>query len=183
MSDVNFRSWRDEKRKKKTKSFVELNVFISALIIFVLVMTNVVSTALINKQKTVNDYLESEEAILNEKLEEIGGYETKVKEITERMKVINTLQSDRVNVVIIFDEVVSKTPKEIKLTSLKREGGYVLIEGVSVSQLRISNFLKNLSTSEHITSPRLEQVIADKKVNGFERSKFFIRANETIDLE
>lgn len=183
MSDINLINWRDKRRKKRTKSYVELNVFFVSIVLFTMVMINVISGALISKQEAKNNFLKSEDQILNVKLTEISEYESKVKAITERMKIINDLQSDRITAVIIFDEVVSKTPKEIKLTSLKRENGFILIEGVSVSQLTISNYLKNLSTSKFITSPRLEQVIADEKVDGFERSRFYIKANETINLE
>ena len=106
-----------------------------------------------------------------------------MKEITERMNIINKLQKERTDVTKIFDEIVLLTPKEIKLTSLKRQAGYIHIEGISVSQLTISGYLKNLSTSEKIKNAKLEQVLADQKVDGFERSKFFIKATESEVLE
>lgn len=183
MSNINLRNWRKEKRQKKSKQFLELNLFVSLLVIISLILINVIVSALVTKQESVNNYLKEEQAVLNVRLETISDLESKMKEITERMNIINKLQKERTDVTKIFDEIVLLTPKEIKLTSLKRQAGYIQIEGISVSQLTISGYLKNLSTSEKIKNAKLEQVLADQKVDGFERSKFFIRAVEAEVLE
>ncbi len=183
MNNTNLRNWRKEKRQKKSKNFLELNIFIGILVVLALILINTIITALVTKQETINNYLKEEQAVLNVKLETISELESKMKEITERMTIINKLQKERTDVTIILDEVVMLTPKEIKLTSLKRQAGYINIEGVSVSQLTISRYLKNLTSSEKILDAKLEQVLADKKVDGFERSRFFIKAKEVEKVE
>lgn len=181
MNNTNLRNWRKEKREKKSKSFLELNVFIAVLVILSLVLINIIATGLLSKQESINNFLKEEDAVLNVKLETIGTLESKMKEITERMTIINKLQKERTDVTIVLDEIVKLTPKEIKLTSLKRQAGYIYIEGVSVSQLTISKFLTNLTKSNKISDSKLEQVIADQKVDGFERSKFFIKSKESTN--
>lgn len=183
MNNTNLRNWRKEKRQKKSKNFLELNIFISVLVVLALILINTIITALVSKQETINNYLKEEQAVLNVKLETISELESKMKEITERMTIINKLQKERTDVTMILDEIVTLTPKEIKLTSLKRQAGYITIEGVSVSQLTISRYLKNLTSSEKISDAKLEQVLADKKVDGFERSRFFIKAKEVEKIE
>ena len=148
MNNTNLRNWRKEKRQKKSKNFLELNIFISVLVVLALILINTIITALVSKQETINNYLKEEQAVLNVKLETISELESKMKEITERMTIINKLQKERTDVTMILDEIVTLTPKEIKLTSLKRQAGYITIEGVSVSQLTISRYLKNLTSSE-----------------------------------
>lgn len=182
-NQVNFRAWRDVNRQKRTKSYIEVNVFVVVFVVLILICVNMFGMSMVSTQKTKNDYLKSEDVVLSEKLSEIGEYEETLKEITERMKVINDLQADRINAVLILDEIAQLTPKDIKLTTVKRESGFIVIEGVAVKQITISKYLKNLSESDYVSNPRLERVISAEKENGFERSQFFIKATETIILE
>lgn len=175
MKDINLRNWREEKRTKDGRQYKEINVLILVLLVLAVVLTNLVATTVVGKQRKINDYLKSEQVVLNQNLTKIGELEKKIKEINSRMEIINSLQGDRSNIIIIFDEIAKKTPKEVKLKKLKRENEFLKIEGISVSQLNISTYLTNLNNSDSFLSPRLEQVVADKKVDGFERSRFFIK--------
>ncbi len=183
MRDINLRNWRDERRDKKTKSFIELNVYISALILMVLVLLHLILGSLSSNQNNINNYLKNEEALLDAKLEQITEYENEIKNITERMKIINRLQGNRTDLIFVFDEIAKLTPKEVRLTSMKKESGYIDIEGVAVSQLTISRYLKALSSSDKLLDPRLKQVLAAERESGFERSKFFIKAQTKINAE
>lgn len=178
MININLRNWREERRKEKTKSYLEINVFIGILIVLALVLTNLVASKIIENQKQINNYLKSEQKDLNTKLTEIGELENQIRAINSRMEIINDLQKNRSNAIIILDEIAKKTPKEIKLRKLKRENGFLAIEGISVSQLNISTYLRNLDDSKYFSNTRLEQVIADEKVDGFERSRFFIKTQD-----
>lgn len=183
MYEINLRNWRDDRREKKTKSFIELNVYISSLVLIVLVLLHLILGTLLNNQTKVNNYLKNEEAILDQKLAQITEYENEIKSITERMKIINKLQGERTDLVYVFDEIARITPKEIRLTGLKKESGFVDIEGVSVSQLTISRYLKDLKESNKLLNPKLDQVLADEKENGFERSRFYIKAQTPSNVE
>jgi len=183
MRDINLRNWRDERRDKKTKSFIELNFYISALILMVLVLFHLILGTLLSNQTNVNNYLKNEESVLDKKLAQITEYEDEIKNITERMKIINRLQGDRTDLIYVFDEIAKRTPKEVRLTSMKKEAGFVDIEGVAISQLTISRYLKSLSNSDKLLNPRLDQVLSAEKEGGFERSRFFIKAQTKINIE
>lgn len=176
--EINLRDWREDKRKKKTKRYAEINVYSFLILFFVMGVLSFVESQKIGKQENINNYLKSEMRLLDDDLRRIGQLEKTMKQIIERMEIINSLQSNRSDLVHILDEIAAITPKEIKLTSLKRENGYIKLEGISVSQLNISEYLKNLGQSDNFKTPRLERVVADEKVDGFERSKFFITAEE-----
>lgn len=176
--EINLRNWREDLRKKKTKKYAEINVYAFGFLLAVMGTLSFLESQKISKQENINNYLKSEMKLLDNDLREIGQLEKTMNQIVERMEIINSLQSNRADLVLILDEIALITPKEIKLTSLKRENGKIMIEGISVSQLNISTYLTNLSNSVNFKSPRLERVVADEKVDGFERSRFFITAEE-----
>ncbi len=178
--EINLRNWRDVKRAKRTKKYFDFNVLLILSFLCLAFFMNMYRSSFIGSQENVNNYLKTELSVLDSNLTTIDNLKGTIDQITERMEIINSLQSNRSELVIIFDEMALITPKEIRLVTLKRENGDIEIEGVSISQLNISSFLKNLDNSDNFKNPRLVQVIADKKVEGFERSRFFIKAEERV---
>jgi len=177
-NELNLRNWREDIRKKKTKRYAEINIYAFLSLFVFMIVISFLESQKIGKQENVNNYLKQEMKLLDDDLRKIGQLEKTMNQIVERMEIINSLQSNRADLVLILDEIASITPKEIKLTSLKRENGLIKIEGVSISQLNISSYLKNLGNADNFSSPRLERVVADAKVDGFERSRFYITAKE-----
>lgn len=177
-NELNLRNWREDLRKKKTKRYAEINIYTFIFLFLFMITISFVESQKISKQENVNNYLKSEMKLLDDDLRKIGQLEKTMNQIIERMEIINALQSNRSDLVLILDEIAAITPKEIKLTSLKRDNGMIKIEGISISQLNISTYLKNLGGSDNFKTPRLERVVADEKVDGFERSRFFITTEE-----
>ena len=177
-NQINLVNWRDVRRKEGSKKYIRLNVYISLFICSILVITGSIYNSNYNKQYEKNAYLKKEISNLDIKLKTITASENEIKELSSRMNIINSLQSNRSEVVMLLDEIAKTTPKEITLSRLKREGANIKIEGKSISQLDISLYLNKLKVSDFFDDTMLEQVIADKTVNGFERSNFFIQAVE-----
>lgn len=182
MREINLRSWRDERREKDTKAFIELNAYISISVLTILFLFHMGLSSLLNNQLTVNNYLKKEDSELDAKLIQITNDENEIESITNRMMIINRLQGNRTDLIFVFDEIAKLTPKEVRLTGMKKESGYIDIEGVAISQLTISRYLKSLSSSNKLLNPRLDQVLAAEKESGFERSRFFIKAQTSMNI-
>lgn len=74
-------------------------------------------------------------------------------ELERKLKVIEDLRAQKVGPVHMLDDLATATPEKLQLTSLKENNGEVTIEGVSVSNDVISQFLRTLDAT-----PSFEQV-------------------------
>jgi type IV pilus assembly protein PilN len=75
-----------------------------------------------------------------------------------RMEVIDTLQASRPEVVKLFDQVVSTLPEGVYLTSVKQSGKKIEFNGVAQSSTRVSAFMRNIDSSESLSSPELKVI-------------------------
>ena len=169
---INLRDWRSESRERKTNTYKKINIYVLIITSLIIGMFALIQMDKIKNQQSINNYLKSEMKVLDSDLLKIQELEEQMNEILDRMNVINSLQSNKSDLVILMDEIASVTPKDIKLKSFSRESDVLKIEGISISQFNISEYLKNITNSEVFNEPKLERVVSADKVDGFERSFF-----------
>ena len=88
----------------------------------------------------------------------------KLKEMTAsllaRKKVVETLQSNRSEVVHLLDELTRQLPDGIYLKAIKQQGAKVTINGFTQSQARVSTLMRNLDSSPHLENANLIEIKA-----------------------
>jgi len=148
MARINLLPWRDELRQEKKKEFI--TVLIGFCVLGLLCGYVWVSTvqASIDNQMSRNNRLQKEITALEAQVAEIKDLRKRKEELLARMKVIQDLQYTRPVIVHYFDEIVRAVPKGVYLTTLKRSGNTITIEGAAESYNRISSLLRNLDGSE-----------------------------------
>ena len=89
------------------------------------------------------------------------------------MRVIEQLQSNRPEIVHVFEALAKSVPEGLYLTSIKQNGRMLTIQGRAQSNARVSSFMRNLDASPWFENPVLD-VIEAKDKNENDRSRDFI---------
>lgn len=173
MARINLLPWREEYRQEKKKEFF-------TQLVGVCILAGVVAYAwiasvdnAIDYQNERNNILSNEIKMLSEQVKEIQELKKKRRELSDRMKVIQDLQGTRPLIVRYFDEFAKAVPDGIYVTSLKRVGNALTIDGVSESNSRVSAFMRKLNASKYFNEPDLKTVDAVPEL-GEQAAKFTI---------
>lgn len=110
--------------------------------------------------------------------------ETKIKEfkvtraeLKEKLSVIRALDAARTGPVRILEEVGIQTPDRLWLTRLRTEGNEITLEGASLDNTVVADFLRNLNDSDHFENVDLDSTESGHEIDGVELVNFVITAN------
>ncbi|MGD2052690.1 MAG: PilN domain-containing protein [Gammaproteobacteria bacterium] len=162
MANINLLPWREELRREKTRQFVSMTGFSVFLTIAVIALVHFMISSQISYQQNRNKILTDEIAQLDIALKEIEGLEETKEKLLSRMDIIQSLQQKRPQIVHLFDEIVRTVPEGIFLTGIKQTGNNIEINGVAESNGRVSAYMRNIDSSEWMSTPKLT-VIETKK--------------------
>jgi len=155
MTKINLLPWREERRKKKQKDFInfmELSALTGVLIVG-LIHTSI--EALKAHQEQRNQLLQNEIILLDKKIVEIKDIEEKKKQLQTKIDLIQQLQESRPEAVHLFDEIPKITPDGVYLTKLTQTGSELIFEGKSESNARVSAFMRAIEASSWLQKPTL----------------------------
>jgi type IV pilus assembly protein PilN len=107
-----------------------------------------------------NKYLTEQIAKLDKEIEEIKKLKEMTASLLARKKVVETLQSNRAEVVYLLDDLARQLPDGIYLKQIKQEGTRVTINGFTQSQARVSTLMRNLEASQHLEGANLIEIKA-----------------------
>ena len=160
MARINLLPWRAERRKLRQKDF--LGMLGLAVAAGVLASFLVVSwySGRISNQNGRNDYLKAEIAKVDTQIKEIEELDKKKGKLLARKEVIEQLQSNRSQMVHLFDSLVRTIPDGVSLMSIKQEGDILTLGGRSQSNARVSTYMRNLEGSGWMTNPDLNIIEA-----------------------
>ena len=117
----------------------------------------------VNFQTKRNDRLNHEIALLQEELKEIEELEETKNNLLARMEIIQQLQGQRPQIVHTFNEIATRLPDGIFLTSMQQSGeSQLILEGRAESNARVSALMRRMDRSEYFTKPRLDVIESDK---------------------
>lgn len=171
MAKINLLPWRDTLRAKQKKDFIEacgLAAILGAMIAVILY----VSVGLkIDHQLSRNDRLKAEIEKLDTQIEEVKNLEKRRNLLVERMKIIGGLQSNRPQIVHIFEELVRTLPEGVYYNSVNRTEGRLHIEGLAESNSGVSALMRKLDASKWLKDPLLTDVSTNETTLGDAKSK------------
>lgn len=156
MAQINLLPWRQWRRRERNRQFV-LTIALAAVASGAAVYASYQFVGgMIQYQERRNELLESEIAKMEDKIEEIEELKETRRRLVNRMKVIEDLQKKRTETVHLFDELVSTVPDGVHLTSLKQQGDSISLKGQAESNSRVSNYMKELDSSDWFSDPQLK---------------------------
>lgn len=158
MAHINLLPWREELRKQKQKEFISTST-ISAVLAGVLVLVaHLYVNGKIEYQKQRNNYIQAEIDILNKRIGRIKELESMKQGLLARMNVIQDLQSSRPESVHLMDELVRSLPDGVFLNLFKQRNKNLTMEGIAQSNARVSDYMRNIDTSEWFSDPHLDLI-------------------------
>ena len=158
MAHINLLPWREELRKQKQKEFTSTST-ISAVLAGVLVLVaHLYVNGKIEYQNQRNNYIQTEIDILNKRIGRIQELESMKQGLLARMNVIQDLQSSRPESVHMMDELVRSLPDGVFLNLFKQRNKNLTMEGIAQSNARVSDYMRNIDTSEWFSDPHLDLI-------------------------
>lgn len=160
MARINLLPWRAERRKHRQKEFFGMlgAAAVAGVLISFLIITFYARQ--ISGQESRNSYLQSQIDLVQKQLSEIKQLDEKKAKLLKRKEIIEKLQSDRSQMVHLFDSLVRTIPDGVVLTSIKQEGEKLTLQGRTQSTSRVSTYMRNLEGSGWMTNPQLAVIEA-----------------------
>jgi type IV pilus assembly protein PilN len=158
MAKINLLPWRAERRKQREREFYMM--LAASAVVAVLVVFGAVTwmNGRIDNQKARNTYLEKQIKSLDEQIEKIKDLEKTRAQLLARKQIIEDLQSNRSQMVHLFDQLAKTIPDGARLNALKQSGETLTLEGVAESSTRVATYMRNLENSPQFRRADLSKI-------------------------
>jgi len=175
--NINLLPWREELRQQRNSRITKIIFLFWVLAgIFAFLMVKYWNDR-IDHQNSRNQYLQSEITKLDDTIKEIEELKAKRDAIVDRMEVIQDLQSNRAQIVHIFDDLVRKLPEGVFLDELNKKEANIDMKGIAQANARVSSLMKNLDESSWFTGPELK-IVKNTAQSGLEVSEFDLKISQ-----
>jgi type IV pilus assembly protein PilN len=111
-----------------------------------------------SNQDARNAFLKAEIAKLDVQIAEIASLKEKTNDLLERKKVVESLQNNRGEAVLMFDELMRQIPEGLYLKGVKQTGNALALSGYAQSSARVSTFMRSLEATDLFDEPVLVEV-------------------------
>lgn len=178
MIRVNLLPHRETRRRRQQQHFfVTLGIVVAVGAATWFAVHTYLSDRLEN-QNHRNKFLQEEIVKLDKEIDEIKKLKEQTAALLARKRVVETLQSNRSEVVHLLDQLVRQLPDGIYLKAIKQTGSRVTINGYTQSQARVSTLMRNLESSEFLDNPSLIEIKA-VALGGTRLNEFTMNVNLT----
>jgi type IV pilus assembly protein PilN len=158
MAKINLLPWREQLRKQKQQEFAFMSAGAGIIAGLIVLLAHLHVDGMINNQAERNAFLENEIDILDQRIGRIKELEKLKADLLARMNVIQELQRSRPESVHLMDEMVRTLPDGVYLKKLTQKGKDLSMSGVAQSNARVSDYMRNIDSSEWLADPRLDQI-------------------------
>ena len=162
MAKINLLPWREELRQTQKKQYLASLIGIAVVVFIIFWVIGQVVDQQVRNQKSRNNYLEQQIAVLDSQIEQISEITAAKDAIMLRMALIEQLQVSRNLTPIIFDELAKLVPPGVSFDTMDRTDNQIKITGLSESNNRLSSFMRSLENSEVFIEPVLSSIVADR---------------------
>ncbi len=147
MARINLLPWRTERRKQREREFYMMLAASAVVALLAVAAAYGWMGARIDSQDQRNAYLSNEIKALDKQIEEINELDKTKSQLLTRKQIIEQLQSNRSQMVHLFDEMVKTIPDGVRLTTMKQAGDVLTLEGVAESNARVASYMRNIDNS------------------------------------
>lgn len=162
MAHINLLPWREALNKERKRQFAVIAAGSGMLSVLVLVYVHIHMNGLITSQEARNKFLDGKIEEVEKQIKEIQTLETDKQNLLARMKIIQTLQGSRPEIVHLFQEITQTMPEGVYLTQVNVSGSNIKIEGVAESNANVSALMRNVDTAAWMTKPVLDVIDSSK---------------------
>jgi type IV pilus assembly protein PilN len=150
---INLLPHREARRQERKRAFFSALGLAALVGAGIVILWFGVLQQMTSAQEARNRFLTDEIKKLEEQIKDVATLKAEIEALKARQKAVEDLQADRNVPVYLLDELVKQTPEGIYLTSVKQNGNIVTVGGMSQTNERVSELLRNTAYS----SPWLER--------------------------
>jgi type IV pilus assembly protein PilN len=158
MARINLLPWRTERRKQREREFYMMLAASAVGALIAVAAAYGWMDARIDNQNQRNAYLTNEIKALDKQIEEINELDKTKSQLLTRKQIIEQLQSNRSQMVHLFDEMVKTIPDGVRLTTMKQAGDVLTLEGVAESNARVASYMRNIDASHWMGRTDLRKI-------------------------
>lgn len=178
MIRINLLPHREIKRAARRRQFNYLLVAVLVAAAGVIGLGQAAISTQVADQEDRNAFLELEITKLDAKIKEIKKIKQETQALLERKQVVETLQSNRTEVVHLFDEIIRILPEGLYVKSIKQVGNDLQLTGYTQSSARVSTLMRSLEDSPWFEQPELIEIKA-ATVNNIRANEFALKVKQT----
>ncbi len=155
---INLLPHREMRRKQQQQHFLVMLGVVVAMGAAIWFGVHTYLDGVLTNQQARNKYLEEEIVKIDKEIAEINKLKEQIAALLKRKQVVETLQSNRAEVVHLLDQLVRQLPDGMYLKSIKQSGTKVSISGFTQSQARVSTLMRNLESSQYLQNASLVEI-------------------------
>ena len=179
---INLLPHREMRRKQQQQQFFIMLGIVAAIGGAIWFVTHTYLDGQFTNQEARNKYLADEIVKLDKEIAEINKLKEQTAALLKRKQVVETLQSNRAEVVHLMDQLIRQLPDGMYLKSIKQQGTKVAISGYTQSQARVSTLMRNLEGSQYIQNANLVEIkaatVGGARINEFTMNIDVVRVVE-----
>lgn len=180
MIRINLLPWREQQREERKRQFLIAVAITAVIAVIGVAIAGKYLNMQIDNQNMRNNYLNQQIAVMNDRIKVIEDLKAKRAELLSRMKIIQDLQSNRQILARLLDQFVRTLPDGVFYTGLDKKGKQITISGITVSNNRVSNLMRNFENSPWLISPNLTVITQLNKKDPMDKtSSFTLQVQET----
>ena len=180
MLEVNLLPHREAKRVADLRESVIVLLLGSLLVMMIaLMMDSRVGGQLVRAEIRISQ-LESNILEFKPQQDQVAEFRAQKSDLEEKLGVIRKLDLARKGPVRVFDELAARTPDRLWLTQIVALNGRLFLEGNSLDNDVIADFLKSLGASEYLGNVDLIRTDGDTAVEGVRLVEFEISTDLVI---
>lgn len=181
MTTINLLPWRATQQQENQQQFIAaiaISVLI-ALMLLGLIYWSRGNAAEYQNQR--NEALTQKIRSIDQQAQVVKALEDKKNKVLDKIKMIQPLQQNQIQVVNVFEKLPKIASDGIVLSTLSLSAGNLIISGKAKYNKHLSNYMRGIEKSSWLKNPTLQQTsIIDRDVNSYSR-KFSIYAQYKID--
>lgn len=171
MITINLLPVREAKKQEtERKNALMLGAVVGGALLIILA----VHMTIVGRISSVNSHIQAAQGEIDELSKVIGDvaeFKKRKADIEEKLAIIEKLDASRGGPVRILDELATRLPKKLWLTSLSQANGALTVEGLSLDNETIAIYMTKIAESPYFTNVELERSQLDEggpvKLNRF----------------
>ena len=157
MIRINLLPVREARRKADLhQQFVLIAAAAVGSLVLVTGVHQFVRSSITNANKRV-ETLKTQLAQFKPQQDQVEAFKAKKADIEQKLDVIDRLERSRSGPVHILDELASRTPERVWLTTLSATGGTIELKGMSIDNELVALFLTALNDSAYFANVELKE--------------------------
>jgi type IV pilus assembly protein PilN len=158
---INLLPHREARRQERKRAFFSALGLAAIAGVGIGILWFGVLQQLTSAQEKRNRYLSEEIKKLEDQIKDVATLKAEIEALKARQKAVEDLQTDRNVPVYLLDELVKQTPDGIYLTAVKQKDNVVTVNGLSQTNERVSEMLRNTAyNSPWLERPELVEIKA-----------------------